>query len=543
MKKVSKLLSILLVLVMVVSMLSACGKKEAAEDTTTTTPEATTAPEATAAPTEAAADTAEEPVTISIMGIDWGYGPKQNSTMEQYWEEYFGVTLDVEWVSYTDYSSKLNTLLASGNPDDIPDVVQIMKTDDSFYYPVFAQAVDAGIFKDLKSTLFDGGFVAGNSIMSTWSDKVWENATYNGGIYILPRSTSEVAPNSGIMVRKDLMDQYGFTTEPTTTDELKDWLIGMSQASGLYALDFSTPDLDDFRVKSLAVAFTGVQDWGIDANGNYGYYAFADGYADFLTWMKDLYDAKAIDPEFVLNQTDNSKWKAGKSIAYANTWYNWNQSETNNIFDDSVDASAQAWCLTPVKGPKQYAITVDNYGFGEAVAINANVSDEKLAKIMEVINHTEEDYIDVLLYGVEGMHYDFDADGNRASTDEQKTAKQEGYVGAWNQVFLKTNADQVNNKFVSKGCSQDKIDKATELKAFTEEVAASADLTTKNLNLISATYNTNWSALTADLDDMRARYIMGQITLDDWNAYVDGIVNSADYKAISEEFKAAAANK
>ena len=29
----------------------------------------------------------DERVTISVMGIDWGYGPSSNSTMEQWWEE------------------------------------------------------------------------------------------------------------------------------------------------------------------------------------------------------------------------------------------------------------------------------------------------------------------------------------------------------------------------------------------------------------------------------------------------------------------------
>ncbi len=535
MKNFKKLVSILLIMVLAVSMLSGCSKKETS-DVSTKGSEPTKAADSTATETKD-----EGPMTISVMGVDWGYGPKQNSAMEQYWEEQFGVSLDIEWVSYTDYSQKLNTLLSSGKTEDIPDVVQIIKSDGSFYYPVLAQAIDAGTFLNLKPYLFDNGFVSNNAIMSTWSDQIWKNATYNDGIYILPRSTSEVALNSGIEVRRDLMKKYGYTTEPTTMDELKDWLIGLSKDSGLYALDFSTADIDDNRLKAFSVAYTGVQDWGLDAGGNFQYYTFADGYVDFLKWMKDLYAAGAIDPEFILNQTDNSKWKAGKSVAFLSTWYNWNQSETNkSVFDDSADASAEAWCLMPVKGSKQYTVNVDDYGFNEAVMINAKCSEEKVQKIMEVFNHTEEDYLKVMKYGVEGVHYSLDASGNRVQDDAQKTASQEGYVGAWNQIFLKGNADMVADKFVAKNCTQEYIDRATQLKEFTEKVAGESDQRTKNLNLLSTTYSSSWSTLTADLDDMRAKFIMGEISEEDWSAYSDSITNSSEYQAIITEYKDAA---
>lgn len=39
-------------------------------------------------------------MTISVMGIDWGFGAVSNSQMEQYWEEKMDVDLDIEWVSY-----------------------------------------------------------------------------------------------------------------------------------------------------------------------------------------------------------------------------------------------------------------------------------------------------------------------------------------------------------------------------------------------------------------------------------------------------------
>ena len=35
---------------------------------------------------------------------------------------------------------------------------------------------------------------------------------------------------------------------------------------------------------------------------------------------------------------------------------------------------------------------------------------------------------------------------------------------------------------------------------------------------------------------MATKYIMGEITADDWTAFVDGIVSSAEYQAILSEY-------
>lgn len=165
MKKTKKFMSVLLVVVMICSMLSGCDAKKETEETTVVDADKETTS------TETSNETASgERMTISVMGIDWGYGPLQNSVMEQWWEDYYDVDFDVEWVSYTDYDQKLNTLLSSGKQDDIPDVVQIKQVNSSFYYPVFTQAIEAGGFVDMSKYLYEGGVIENNKIMSTWSD-------------------------------------------------------------------------------------------------------------------------------------------------------------------------------------------------------------------------------------------------------------------------------------------------------------------------------------------------------------------------------------
>lgn len=498
-------------------------------------------------------------MTISVMGIDWGTGPVSDSQMEQYWEEKLDVNLDIQWVSYQDYDQKLNTLIASGSQ---PDVIQINKVGGSYYYPIFTQAIDAGEFVDLSEYLFDdgNGIAETNAVMKNWDDSFWDQAKYNDGVYILPRSKAENGQNSGIEVRKDLMEKYGYTEEPETMEELKDWLIGLSNAASegegkkIYALDFfdnaGNGFMDD-RVKAFAIAFTGQTDWAVDENGDFQYMQFNDKYIDFLNWMKDLYDAGVIDPEFALGNSDTSKWKAGNSVAYLCQWYNWNQSAdlvSNKVFDKNTPDTYEAWCLMPVEGPEAFTVSPNYTDVDSCIAISSACSDEKIEKILEVFNQTEETmpgYDDLMKYGVEGVNYTVAEDGTKDTTTDPKMGElnKQSYVGGWNQIFLKTDQDQVTEKFKRDGAkraSDENIARVEQIKEFVNSNLEETGMKNGIMNLQSSTYNNQWSVLTDDVNTMCTQYVMGEIDESQWKDFVDGIVNSADYKTIQEEFKEAA---
>ena len=494
----------------------------------------------------------DDRITISVMGIDWGYGPSANSSMEQWWEDLFNVNLDIEWVNYNDYNEKANLMMTSNS---IPDVIQINKTNGAYSYPIFTAAIDNGLFLDLTPYVED--LVASNAVMSGWPQSMWDQATYKGGIYILPRSKAEVSQQSGITVRRDLMKKYGYEDEPTDMEELKEWLIDLSndategEGYKIYALDFYGDLMNNARTTAFAVAFTGQMDWGWDEDGNYEYIMFDPNYINFLDWMKDLYDAGVLDPEFALGNSETSKWKGGRSVAYLTAWYNWNQSAdrvTNRIFDSVCPDEYEAWCIMPVTGDNAIVISANSSDIDSCIAISAAAAEDeaKLAKIFEVFCATEEafpGYNNVLSYGVEGLHFYFDEDGTRKKTDEQKVANTQGYVGAWNQIFLKVDADQVASKFMRAGASRasdEAIERAYAIKDVLANYLAESGLAFSNQNLFSETYNSSWASLTSDANSMATKYIMGEITAEDWAAYVESIVTSAEYQAIIAEYAASA---
>ena len=166
---------------------------------------------------------------------------------------------------------------------------------------------------------------------------------------------------------------------------------------------------------------------------------------------------------------------------------------------------------------------------------------------MQVFNATEEAYpgYDLLMKdGVEGVHYTLLEDGTRDTSDETIGQKRkEGYVGAWNQIFLKTDADQITDKFMRDGAkraSDEAIQRVQDMKDAIVKYLDESKLKNEIANLQSATYDSQWTNLTTDVNSMCTQYVMGQITEAQWKEFVQGIVDSADYKAIQAELKESA---
>ena len=317
----------------------------------------------------------------------------------------------------------------------------------------------------------------------------------------------------------------------------------------IYALDFYGDLINNARTTAFAVAFTGQMDWGFDEEGNFQYICFNPNYINFLDWMKDLYDAGVLDPEFALGNSDTSKWKGGRSVAFLTAWYNWNQSAdrvTNRIFDSVCPDTYECWCLMPVEGDNGIVISANSSDIDSCIAISSSVDEAKLEKILQVFCATEEEYPgynNVMSYGVEGLHFYFDENGTRQKTDEQRAANTAGYVGAWNQIFLKVDADQITSKFMRSGASRasdENIQRARDIRAVLANYLDETGLGFANQNLFSETYNTSWANIVSDTNANITKYIMGEISADEWNAFVDSVVNGAEYQAIIAEYAASA---
>ena len=160
---------------------------------------------------------------------------------------------------------------------------------------------------------------------------------------------------------------------------------------------------------------------------------------------------------------------------------------------------------------------------------------------------TEEEYPGYNLLmsdGVEGIHYAVLEDGSldkKGPDNVYGQARTEGYVGAWNQIFLKTDADQITSKFMRSGAqraSDENIQRARDIREMLANYLDETGLGFSNQNKFSETYNTSWTNIVSDTNANITKYIMGEISADEWNAFVESVVNGADYQAIIAEYAA-----
>ena len=485
----------------------------------------------------------ESPLKVSAIGVAWGNGAEKNGLVEKEFEKRLNLDLDVEWVPFGDYVTRTNNMMIGGT---VPDVMQVYSVGGRSYYPQVVQAIDNGVFHDLTPYVLDNGFKDANEVMKNWDDVVWENCKYNGKLYLLPRRAMPLDSQGAFWYRQDIFEKAGNLKEPTTLDELADFIIAMQKAAkeqgynNMWGVAASSDDIDG-TFKQIAVAYTGVQEWSIDKDGNFTHQSFLPEYKQFLNWVKKLYDAGAIDKEFSLNKGSSaSSFEEGNGATRFGPWQNWNQSPTNKWFKSNVTDDAKVWAIGPMEGPKGPTITIgDGSGYSNPVALSSKVKTENIDRILQAFCKTGDEYMFFLHYGLEGTHYHL-VDGKPvADSESEKAEKLKGYVGGWNQIIMDTDPDYVVEKFERVSSPKEQIDAAVKIHEDSVKLIEKYNLNNPLLTINSEAYNEKWTNITKDLKNNRALYVMGRFTEAQWDAYVENITNSADYKAVIAELKEA----
>ncbi|WP_244305408.1 extracellular solute-binding protein [Kitasatospora cheerisanensis] len=152
-------------------------------------------------------------ITVWLMDDAQKGWPEVVEAAKKEFTEQTGAEVDIQWQTWTNYTTKLDTALLSGNG---PDALELGNTQAAKY-------IEAGSFVDLTSvkSQFDN------------SDK-WLDSLAASGQSADGSKTYAVPYYAGARVliyRKDLFDAAGVTAAPTTVDELKAALTKVKAAN------------------------------------------------------------------------------------------------------------------------------------------------------------------------------------------------------------------------------------------------------------------------------------------------------------------------
>lgn len=329
-------------------------------------------------------------------------------------EEKLNIKLKPVNITWDDYAQKIPLWASSGS---LPDVF----AGDFRNSKVFAEWATQGVIKAIPEDL--SNYPNLQEYMS--DENIVGSAKINGEIYCIPRksypSQEWTAMDREIAYRWDLAQEAGITKEPETWEEFNDMIQAIIESdpdnTGIQGMTSNTKGLFHtmfFPYASMIACDAGVAyKWVEDDDGLYRPAYFAEDMLPAFQLLRDMYTSGTIEKDIALtnNQTSREKFLQGKSAAilygggigadnYTNVAQYWPDIHGTEYLED-----VKVLKLMPdINGDIAYPII--DYAWSETF-INANISDAKLDKILQLFDYllTEEGSL-LGLYGPEGEMYD-----------------------------------------------------------------------------------------------------------------------------------------
>ncbi|PFG44288.1 putative aldouronate transport system substrate-binding protein [Isoptericola jiangsuensis] len=431
--------------------------------------------------------------------------PEADGVIETALEEYTGEEFEMQWVPDASKEEKINAALASGA---LADIVSLTVTNSSSV----RQAMSSGMFWDVEPYLAD------YPNLSQIDPQTLESARLDGHLYGVPYQ--KIKARYGVVIRQDWLDNLGLET-PHTIDELtevaKAFTTQDPDGNGKDDTTGFVDRLESFAVgfRSLAGYFGAGQQFQVLDDGQVVPAFTTDEYKEAMEWYRSVYEAGAVNQEFVTVQKQNQQdaIAQGKGGIVVTGLF-----EAKNYMALAQNANPDtpmAWALVNdiTAGDVERRILTDtNGGMGGWLAFpKSEVKTEAdLQRMLAFVDKLiDEDAYALMTNGVEGTHYEMDADGVVTITD----------TTAWEQQVQPYAASRPSEKVVTYKSSTPYVDEGNEKMAENEDYV----VINPAQSLTSETYDRQWSTIEQKVNDAYNQYITGQIEMADYEAVIEEV--------------------
>ena len=533
----AKWISLFLILAMTVSLFAACGKKN--EDsknesnhnnsqTEQKTPEEGNQVEGEEGDTpEDSGDKEffplEEKTEFSLWTVDNGMmtpGYEATDTAALV-EEATNVHLKVAWVTANEAQEKFGLMIASG---DIPDMVY--SGVNSYYTGGPIQAVKDGLFLEMTD-LIDQYMPNYKAILDS-NEQLKKDVTADDGkryslysIYMDDNMNLDTNLNFiGMAVRKDWLDEAGLEM-PVTIEDWTEALTAFKDRGVEAPLMIG----NNGRVQCGAfLSAYGVLE-GFYMDGDTVKFGPAEpGYKEYLTQMKEWYNAGLLDQNFTANNayalTDLENI-GGDKTGMRSIWWQFGGTTVKGmgypVADDYFLAYAPNPVLNetdPVRGASQPSMV------SAQLCVNSNVTGERLETLCRYLDyHYTKESMYYHFYGEENVHYTVGDDGKASYSEmmtgdpelnvhEMRIAHLSNWVGA-----LATGVDYAAHEAGTDECLDMQSAWDADYSLIYPPFATMTGEETEE-------FNTIYTSITTLVDEMSSKCILGVESLDKYDDYV-----------------------
>ncbi|MGG1554587.1 extracellular solute-binding protein [Paenibacillus ferrarius] len=343
------------------------------------------------------------PVTLSLIQPDGGRVWRDDNPVTKLIEKRTNVKLSVNMLPNNDFNSKYNALAASG---EIPDMSRL----GSFDYQKF---VDQGLFLDVTPYLDQFA----PNLIKNLKPELWELTKYNGKQYVIPYENA--AGKEVPVIRRDWLDVLNMKM-PTNLDEfeqiMKAFTYGDPDRNGkndtygigtvnTYAESFM-PIFGAFGISPGMFANSVPMNSYLKDNKIYPV-AISSEYKAALSYIKNLWDAKVIDPEIFTIKSDQATQKAAQGrIGYFNAWWSFAPQTLGQQLKMKEIVPNSDWepVFPGIKGPEGKSGMLSFGNLGAVVAISSKTKNvEAILRFLDYLS-TDEGW-ELSHYGIKGEHY------------------------------------------------------------------------------------------------------------------------------------------
>ena len=407
---------------------------------------------------------------------------------------------DVEWtVVSAEYATQLNVRLAG---DNIPNLFQVD-------YNMAPTYIRQGLLLNIEPYLDKmPNFVA------NYSESALENCYMNGGMYLI--AARPYIAYADYSIRQDWLDNLGLKM-PQTLDELYDVL---------YAFTYTDPDgnqkddtygltgrgLSAFNIVFRAFGTTQPGSFLIE-NGSVVYSSTDPDMKSAIEFIQKLIDAGVVDPEVITNQSMEHRDKAISGYAGVLACTFWDIFKQTYMDQALAICPTAHWELLPgVEGPGgRWDVQYDSTNAPSYFGVDAELENdpEQLDKVLRLLDFlcTPETGHRLTLFGQEGVHYELDAEGNVVPLEKlSEITYSFNYTicGRDDLPYLKTKFGYLSRQI--------------------EQCGAMKCLPIYN-SKTKVPDEVNLSDIETYADEEITRFIYGERSLDEWDAYVETMNN------------------
>ena len=419
-------------------------------------------------------------------------------------EEHTGMPFTMQWVPAASNAEKVNAALASGSVADSTSITGLSNSS-------IRSGVTSGLFWDVEPFLqeFDN--------LKALDPTVIEGARLDGALYGVP--FQKILARYGVLIRQDWLDRLGLEV-PHTVEDLGEVAKAFAQGDPTGTGTSVTGFID--REESFAVAFRSLagyfgagESFQIDDSGTAVPAWSSDAWKEAMQWYRGIHEAGAVNQEFITTQKQNQQQAIAQDkggIVVTGLFEAKNYVNLANSINPDSDVE---WTLINdiTYGDVPRRILSDTGGgVGGLFAISTQSvrSEDDLRTVLGFVDAMlEAEPHDLMTNGIEGTHYELDAEGAVTIIDQ----------ALWEQEVQPYSSSRLAENAFTYKSSDPYVNLADDMMAENAEYAITNPVQTLN----SDTYNAQWATINQSVNDAYNTFMMGQTSMSDYEATIEGL--------------------